>query len=623
MKPHTEKEQHHKAERCEMAGASTSRRRRRELLAVTVAAAAVPGCLARTKREQKAESSEQENCDAAYATHGCSQWPPQHLAEEVEPRIAAWISERVDAALEPFRASGVRQGELADLMRRPCVQRLCVRVQLIGGQLYVVAPEGMSLCNRGGSLKSRLSCPPNKRAWAEDMAGECMHRKHSTTKRYSRSEACNATSRMRQPGVTIPNFWSDFLYPHTLEWHFSAGLNMSSCRATGDHVPLPGDHNHVYTRLRLQTAMRMLQRSYQRLHALGRLSEPMELILCPNETPINLGDWCTAGAQPIFSATSNEHAPLIPYVQWVQGPDRDADLALWRPRHGSSGKSGGATSRVPAWDAKTPMAVFRGSVHRLSVYSARWRQQGPRRTSIARNNWHEVGRTALIRAKMQRPDLFNIRLLSHSVETKDSLPYALAIDNTTWASMDRPEFLPMSEQQRFKYSINVEGHGGWADRAYKLFLGPQLVLAQDMPAMPWYQRFLRAGVHYVPVDSNLANITQAVMWARAHDDEAQRMVVNANEDVRQLVTPKAMFRYSEAVLEKYAQLMRYQPTLHKRAVPFQCDEIASSNRTCKLHRAGAKPETMKLGETYCTFRSRDGGTKRFHTLYEASLALPS
>ena len=189
--------------------------------------------------------------------------------------------------------------------------------------------------------------------------------------------------------------------------------------------------------------------------------------------------------------------------------------------------------------------------------------------------------------------------------------------------MDRPEFLPMSEQQRFKYSINVEGHGGWADRAYKLFLGPQLVLAQDMPALPWYQLFLRAGVHYLPVDSNLANITQAVIWAREHDNEAQRMVVTANEDVRELVRPKAMFRYSEALLEKYAQLLRYQPVLHKRAVPFQCDEIASSNRTCKFHRDGAKPETVKLGETYCSFRPRDGSNKRFHTLYEASLALPS
>ena len=73
---------------------------------------------------------------------------------------------------------------------------------------------------------------------------------------------------------------------------------------------MAGDHNHVYTRLRLQSALRLQLRAYQLLHALRRLTEPLELVLCPTRTPVNFGDWCTSGAQPIFSSTSNEHAAL-------------------------------------------------------------------------------------------------------------------------------------------------------------------------------------------------------------------------------------------------------------------------------------------------------------------------
>ena len=99
------------------------------------------------------------------------------------------------------------------------------------------------------------------------------------------------------------------------------------------------------------------------------------------------------------------------------------------------------------------------------------------------------------------------------------------------------------------------------------------------------------------------------------------MVAAANEATRELLLPSSLFRYAEDVLEGYARLLQYTPALHGRAVPFECDELAASQRTCKLHRSGAKPGTVPLGETQCFFRSSDG--QRHHTLYEASLSLPT
>ena len=587
--------------------------------AVAALALVPAGVRARTKSEQHADSQATSSCDATYREHECSTWPPQQLAAQLQPRLVARIRQAVSDVMASF-PSGVQPGQLASLMRRPCMQRLCLHVQLFGGVLHVVAPEGMETCSRGGSLKGRLSCPPHKKAWPEDMFGECRHRSKST--RYTRSQYCNATARMAQPGVTIPDFWNDFIYPHTLEWHFAASLNLTSCRATGD-VPLPGDHNHVYTRLRLQSALRLLMRAYQRLYAQGELPDPLELLICPNETPVNFGDWCATGAQPIFSSTSNEHATLIPFAQWIQGPDRDTDLAWWNPLEVSSGS---ASARRELWGQMEPKAVFRGSLHRLSVYTDRWRTLGPRRTQVTRNNWQSVGRTALLATKSRRPDLFNMRLLSKSVEATEGLPLRLAIENATWMAMDKPEYLKRDEQLRFRYAINIEGHGGWADRGYKMLLQPQLALVQDMPALPWYFSLLRPFEHYIPVDSNLQNVTNAVLWARDHDEQMQRVVAAANAATRELVSPSAIFRYSEETLLAYARLLKYRPVLHQRAVPFVCEELAS-DRTCQLHRASAKPDEVKVGETRCYFRAPrhriSNPNQHFHTLYEASIGLPS
>ena len=35
------------------------------------------------------------------------------------------------------------------------------------------------------------------------------------------------------------------------------------------------------------------------------------------------------------------------------------------------------------------------------------------------------------------------------------------------------------QARRFRYVINAEGHGGWADRLYYLLLSPMTVVAQD------------------------------------------------------------------------------------------------------------------------------------------------
>ncbi|KAL1512338.1 hypothetical protein AB1Y20_005600 [Prymnesium parvum] len=626
-------------------------------------------------------------CDALSETPFCAAWPRQALADSVDAETAQQIRAAVARTLAPF-SRGVSSAQLSLLMRRPCMQRLCLHVHLREGELLVVPPADMSACRKRASVAATLDCVHTPGYLEGTWRDPPMCRASPLP---PPSEMCGEAWRRRQPGVSVPGWWYAPAYPHVTEWHFAAGLNLSDCKSAGAAVA--GDHNYVFSRLRMAAMLRLLWRAYRRLYRLGRLPHAVELLLCANETPVNFGEWCAAGAQPVWSGTSNEATPLIGAPQWVARPDRDMDLSQWEPesatprswdfvfdsskangpppaapparphakaaaRAAHGGGGGAEVACVPKqphdarvrqcvgfcrnetrahcgwckcaacgwceawlWQHKAPVAVFRGAMHRLNVYSARWRERGPARTAVTAENWREVGRTALVAAKARAAELFNINLTPSGVHGhSDQLQARMRVPNHTWALLDEPVMLSFAEQvSRFKYTINVEGHGGWADRLYKLLLSPQLVLMQDVPARLWYEAPLRPWVHYVPVDSALSNLSEAVWWAREHDEQAQRMVKESNRLMQRWLTPAAIFRYEEELLLGYAQLFtqRGDGTRHPRAIRYTCEPTAATV-TCESKARPGHETTLRSSS--CHFEATvDGRRVRAGSLFEAAL----
>ena len=488
-----------------------------------------------------------------------------------QPRPLLEIHQAVGRVLRPFK-EGVQPGTLAAMMRLPCIARLCMRVQLIDGAIYVVAPTALRPCQRSDG---------------------------------SRSSWCEKKSRVKQPGASVPGFWSDEIYPVSTEWHFWAGLNMSSCYAE----PIPGDYLHGLARARMHNALRLLLGAYERQFARGRLPQPVELVMCFGETAVNLGDWCMKGPQPIWGMTSNERSPLIPFVQRTF---RDADLQSWADNPNLSGHRG-----IPAaaWAKKQDVAVFRGAPHRLNVYSDRWRERGARRTAITADNWRGLGRLALLKAKAEFPSLLNVHVGSGEVGGhSDGLRERLEIGHEVWGSQDTPAKLSLEEQaDSFKYMLNVEGHGGWADRLLLLLFLPALVLNQDMPARLWFETSLKPWQHYVPVDSNLRNLSAAITWAREHDDEARKIAERGRAVALRWLAPAAVFTYAEELLLQYEPLMHYTPSLDARAVRFNCANDSAAHIQCFF--------TAPSKESAARKKRRHDESSRFSSVLAASLAL--
>jgi hypothetical protein len=55
------------------------------------------------------------------------------------------------------------------------------------------------------------------------------------------------------------------------------------------------------------------------------------------------------------------------------------------------------------------------------------------------------------------------------------------------------------------------------------FASGRLVFKQHMPAVQWFQQFVRPWVHYIPVATNMSDLEDMWRWAENHPEEAQRI----------------------------------------------------------------------------------------------------
>ena len=501
----------------------------------------------------------------------CPAWPAYDNGTALTATERVLVHNAAIQALRPF-AAGITGAQLRAALRPRCAQRLCMLVQIVGRRLYVVAPESV----------------------------------HCTAE----SRACSAEVRRETPGVSAPGvLWRPEWNPNDLEWHWYAAINMSSCNVRVTR----GDWNGPFTRLRMMNALRLLEEAAWH----GGVPDT-ELVLCVNEVMPNAGGWCLKGQQPVFASTTNQEAPLLPFAHWMPKL-RDWDLSVWDEVRKAQAERDRRGLRS-AWAAKEPKPVagFRGGIYRLGVYSDEWRTRGARRTDVTLENWRTVGRTRLVAAKADPAlaPLLDVHIKGAANEKFGRWRRALKIPKEVLSALDQPEEISSQKQEElFRYTLNVEGHGGWADRLYMLFMSSQLVLAQDLPFQLWYEAFAAAGHTHLALDSNLRNLSDAVLWARAHDAEVRRMVARANVAMHTAMSVSGIRLYMRELLQNYALLLNrggHRTRLHPRAVELGC-EPSGECRDCAMQ--GRLRSTCGVR---CTFRV---GGRAFETLHAASKAL--
>lgn len=104
------------------------------------------------------------------------------------------------------------------------------------------------------------------------------------------------------------------------------------------------------------------------------------------------------------------------------------------------------------------------------------------------------------------------------------------------------DFHSMKNDFQYKYLVNVDGFVA-AYRLAHLLMGNSLVFKQESPYYEHYYKALKPWKHYVPVERDLSDLLEKIEWAKANDEEAQRIVKRANRFVQKHLYPKDIFCY--------------------------------------------------------------------------------
>lgn len=112
-------------------------------------------------------------------------------------------------------------------------------------------------------------------------------------------------------------------------------------------------------------------------------------------------------------------------------------------------------------------------------------------------------------------------------------------------------FLSISQQQRYRYIVSLEGNDVATN--LKWILNSKSLCLMPLPTYEtWFaEKQLEAGVHYVPLDPDFADVADKVRYFERHPAEAQRIVAAANAYCRQFSNEQDEQAISLLVLYKY------------------------------------------------------------------------
>ncbi len=214
-------------------------------------------------------------------------------------------------------------------------------------------------------------------------------------------------------------------------------------------------------------------------------------LLAPGTFMLNIGDAPSAPGVA-FCARSDQFA-LVP----------DADFL--RSQGHARARAHFAQSPVP-WDNRRKIAFWRGSTTGRPIDPAL--------------GWRGKPRALLCQLALDdHPELFDVGLSDLELAPDD--PARQEIPNS---GLMRPR-VDMTDFQQFRYQIDIDGHtNAWSGLFQKLLTGcPVLKVTSPEGWRQWYYDRLVPWENFIPVRSDLSDLSRIVRWLVSHDAAAQRI----------------------------------------------------------------------------------------------------
>lgn len=124
--------------------------------------------------------------------------------------------------------------------------------------------------------------------------------------------------------------------------------------------------------------------------------------------------------------------------------------------------------------------------------------------------------------------------------------------NLTYANPEKlnlklKEKVPIVEQNKYKYLINVEGNSA----AYRLgfMLGLEsVILNVESKYKLWLDQFLVPNEHYIPVKHDLSDLAEKIKWCKMNDDKCKIIAQNAKSLYNKIMNKDYILDYMKNIL---------------------------------------------------------------------------
>ncbi len=167
------------------------------------------------------------------------------------------------------------------------------------------------------------------------------------------------------------------------------------------------------------------------------------------------------------------------------------------------------------WSDKQPCAFFRGA--------ATGRLINNQRIHLAEldRDWREGNRSGLLDAGLTSWNL------SDKIDSGGFVHYIIPHELEAQGIRLKSK-VPMNDQVRYKYLLNVDGHTAPNRTSWQLKSGCLMLLVESQyQDRTWIDHNIKAWKHYVPIAADLSDLEEKILWCREHDAECIQIVKQA------------------------------------------------------------------------------------------------
>jgi hypothetical protein len=115
------------------------------------------------------------------------------------------------------------------------------------------------------------------------------------------------------------------------------------------------------------------------------------------------------------------------------------------------------------------------------------------------------------------------------------------------------EYVDLGEHLRFRYLPSLDGWTAAWIRPTAIMASNSVLIKQESRKVEWFSYLLQPKVHYYPINNDVSGLIEAILYLEAHQDEALKIVAEANKFVDKYFTPEAMEKETCDLFRDYAR----------------------------------------------------------------------